>query len=145
MTDPIYIAKTDADQNSPAFQAAKAKADELGVDLKHIVPQDAVLSHDRRRDPRAYAEAKKCAEVLGTSVTFSDPDGDANNEPTAYRDANHLETESHLFILSGKCLPREYQRLTSLSRAKLKTVVPLRSWDDAPDPVRETLKATNLA
>lgn len=145
MAEPICIAKTEADQNSEAFQAAKAKADELGVDLKHVVPQDAVITPDRRRDPRAYAEAKKCAQVLGASVTLADPDGDANNEPPAYRDANHLETESHLFILSGKCQPREYQRLTSLARAKLKTVVPLRSWDDAPDPVRDALKATDAA
>ena len=130
----------------PAFHAttplAEPKqgigADGLGRDLGRGV------THDRRRDHRAYLEAKKCADVLGTSVTFADPDGDANNEPTAYRDANHLETESHLFILAGKCQPREYQRLTSLARAKLKSIVPLRSWDDAPDPVREALKVTNL-
>lgn len=145
MADTIYIAKTEADHNTAAFQAAKAKANELGVDLKHVVPQDAVISPDRRRDHRAYLEAKKCADVLGTSVTFADPDGDANNEPTAYRDANHLETESHLFILAGKCQPREYQRLTSLARAKLKSIVPLRSWDDAPDAVRDALKATSRA
>ena len=101
MAEPIYIDAKEAQANSRAFQEAVRKADELGVAVKHVKPEDAVVAADRRRDPHAYAEAKKCASVLGTTVTFADPEGDANNPPAAF-DATHLETEDSLYIVSGK-------------------------------------------
>lgn len=142
MAEPIYIAKTEADQNTPEFQEAKRQADALGVNIKQVVPADAIVGADKRGDVAAYAEAKKCAQVLGTSVTFADPDGDANNPPAPLSNATHLETESHLYLIPGKCEPQEYRRLTGRARATLKTIVPLTTWDDAPDAVREALKAT---
>lgn len=96
MNQPIYIDAAEATANSRAFQEAVRKADELGVDLKHVKPEDAVVGHDARRDPRAYAEAKKCAAILNTTVTFADPEGDANEPPAAISNANHLETEDTL-------------------------------------------------
>ncbi len=145
MADPIYIDAKEAQANSRAFQEAVRKADELGVDLKHVKPEDAVVGLDKRRDPAAYREAKRCAEVLGTTVTFADPEGDANEPPVALTGANHLETDDALYIISGKVSPRDYQRLTINARQALKRVVPLRSWDDAPEPVINALKAHSAA
>lgn len=140
MNDPIYIAKTEADQNTDAFKEAVRQADELGVPVKHVTPEDTIVAADKRRDPRAYAEAKRCAEVLGTSVTWADPEGDANTPPAPMSNATHLETESHLYLLPGKVTPQEYRRLTGRAKATLKTIVPLTSWDHAPDAVRDALK-----
>ncbi|MDF1716174.1 MAG: hypothetical protein P1U75_05815 [Antarcticimicrobium sp.] len=145
MSEPLYISAEEVSANSRAFQEAVRKADELGVDLKHVKPEDAVVGHDKRRDPAAYREAKKCAEVLGTSVTFADPDGDANTEPAATSNANHLETEDTLYILSGQVSPRDYKRLTTNARSAHKRVVPLRSWLDAPEPIIDALKAHSAA
>jgi len=38
MNQPLYIDAKEAQANSRAFQEAVRKADELGVDLKHIKP-----------------------------------------------------------------------------------------------------------
>lgn len=141
MNQPIYINAEEGKANSRTFQQAVKQADELGVDLKHVTPADCIVGHDKRRDPRAYAEAKKCAEVLGTSVSFADPEGDANTPPAATSDASHLETEDTLYIVSGQVSPRDYKRLTTNARSALKRIVPLRSWEDAPEPVLDALKA----
>lgn len=144
MPNPILIPKADADKNTPAFQQALKRANELGVDLIHVTPQMAVVPHHLRRDPQAYQEARRFAQVLGTQVSFADPDGDANHQPPAFK-TTYLDTEDAVFVLSGKLEPREYQRVTQKARAELRRVVPLRSWDDAPDAVREALKATDAA
>lgn len=141
MNQPLYIDAKEAHANSRAFQEAVRKADELGVDLKHVKPEDAVVGHDKRRDPRAYAEAKKCAAVLGTGVTFADPEGDANTPPAAITGVSHLETEDTLYIVSGQVSPRDYKRLTTNARTAMKRVVPLRSWEDAPVPVIDALRS----
>lgn len=140
MAEPIYIPKAEADKNSMAFREAVEQADALGVNLVHVTPEMTVVPHDKRRDPRAYAEAKKCAEMLGLTVTFADPEGDANNPPAKFKQT-HLDTEDALYIVSGQCAPRDYQRLTTKARQEQRRVVPLRSWDDAPESVRDALSA----
>jgi hypothetical protein len=141
MPEPIFIAKTEADKNSATFKAAVERATVLGVDLIHVTPQMAVVPHDKRRDPRAYAHAKRCAEILGTTVSFADPEGDANRQPAKFN-ARHLDTEDTLYILSGQLEPRDYQRLTTKARTEQRKIVPLRSWDDAPETVRDALAAS---
>ncbi|MET4130565.1 hypothetical protein [Roseovarius sp. MBR-6] len=140
MTDPIFIAKADADAKTPAFQQALKRANELGVDLVHVTSQMAVVPHAKRRDPRAYAQAKHAATILGTTVSFGDPEGDANNPPAKFT-ATHLDTEDALYILAGKTNPRDYQRMTTKARNEQRRIVPLRSWDDAPEQVRDALAA----
>lgn len=142
MPEPIMIPKADADKNTPAFHEALRRARELNVDLIHVTPQMAVVPHEKRRDPRAYQEAKRFAQVLGIMPSFADPDGDVNNPPAAFQ-ATHLDTEDALYVLSGKLDPRSYRRVTEKARAEHRRVVPLRSWDDAPETVRDALKATD--
>lgn len=141
MSEPIYINAEEAKADSRAFKEAVRKADELGVIVKHVTPADCVVGHDMRRNPRAYAEAKKCAAVLGTTVTFADHEGDANTPPAAITGVSHLETEDTLYIVSGQVSPRDYKRLTTNARNALKRVVPLRSWEDAPVPVIDALRS----
>lgn len=140
MTEPLMIPKAEADKNTPAFQEAVRKANELGVDLIHVTPDMAVVPHDKRRDPRAYAHAKRAAQVLGINASFADPEGDANRPP-AHFEAAHLDTEDALYIRAGAVDPLTYRRLTEKARREHRRIVPLRSWDDAPEAVRDALKA----
>lgn len=137
MTDPILIPKKDADDNTPAFREAVEKANRLGVNVRHVTDADCIVAHDKRRDPEAYRDAKRCAELLGRQVAFADPAprDTSRQEPGA----THLETDSHFYLLPGKLTPREYQRLTTKARASGKEVVMLRSWDGAPQPIQDAV------
>jgi len=62
------------------------------------------------------------------------------------RDGRGLRArQDTLYVLSGKLDPRSYRRVTEKARAEHRRIVPLRSWDDAPETVRDALKATDAA
>lgn len=58
MPDPLYIAKSEADRNSDLFKRTVAKANELGVDLVHVKPEDTILTRAQARDRDAYMKAQ---------------------------------------------------------------------------------------
>lgn len=141
MPDPLYIAKAEADRDSDLFKRTVAKANELGVDVVHVKPEDLILTRAQARDRDAYLKARMMAEAIGQTVQVVDnPTDDGGQQPSVIEATHHL-TDDALYIRAGAVDPRTYQRLTTQARSEMKRIVPVRSWDEAPEDVRTALTA----
>ncbi|MCV2873217.1 hypothetical protein OEZ71_13020 [Defluviimonas sp. WL0050] len=72
MPEPLYIAKSEADRDSDLFKRTVAKANELGVDVVHVKPEDLVMTRAQARDRETYMKARKMAEAVGQTVQVVD-------------------------------------------------------------------------
>lgn len=139
MPDPLYIAKSEADRNSDLFKRTVAKANELGVDVVHVKPEDLIMTRAQARDRDTYLKARKMAEAIGTTVQVVDNPEDGGDAQKQVIEATHHMSDDALYIRAGAVDPRTYQRLTTQARVEMKRIVPIRSWDEAPEDVRTAL------
>lgn len=140
MPDPLYIAKSEADRNSDLFKRTVTKANELGVDVVHVKPEDLIMTRAQARDRDTYLKARKMAEAIGTTVQVVDNPEDGGAQKQVIEATHHL-TDDALYIRAGAVDPRTYQRLTTQARAEMKRIVPVSTWDDAPEDIRAALTA----
>lgn len=140
MPEPLYIAKSEADRDSDLFKRTVVKANELGVDLVHVKPEDTILTRDQARDRQTYMKARKMAEAIGQTVQVVDNPTDDGAQKQVIQATHHL-TDDALYIRAGAVDPRTYQRLTTQARAEMKRIVPVSTWDDAPEDIRAALTA----
>ena len=141
MPDPLYIAKSEADRDSDLFKRTVAKANELGVDVVHVKPEDLIMTRAQARDREAYLKARKMAEAIGQTVQVVDNPTDDGGQQRPVIQATHHLTDDALYIRAGAVDPRTYQRLTTQARAEMKRIVPVSTWDDAPEDIRAALTA----
>lgn len=141
MPEPLYIAKSEADRDSDLFKRTVAKANELGVDVVHVKPEDTILTRDQARDRDTYMKAGKMAEAIGQTVQVVDNPTDDGGQQRPVIQATHHLTDDALYIRAGAVDPRTYQRLTTQARAEMKRIVPVSTWDDAPEDIRAALTA----
>lgn len=141
MPEPLYIAKSEADRDSDLFKRTVTKANELGVDVVHVKPEDLILTRAQARDRDAYLKARMMAEAIGQTVQVVDNPPEDGGQQRPVIEATHHLTDDALYIRAGAVDPRTYQRLTTQARAELKRIVPVRSWDEAPEDVRTALTA----
>lgn len=122
------------------FKRTVAKANELGVDVVHVKPEDLIMTRAQARDRETYLKARKMAEAIGQTVQVVDNPTDDGTQRQVIQATHHL-TDDALYIRAGAVDPRTYQRLTTQARAEMKRIVPVSTWDDAPEDIRAALTA----
>lgn len=124
-----YVRK---DASRETIEAAVARAKESGAELVHVTPEMAVLSKADARDPGKYAEAKRCAEALGVSVSFAAADDDTSpldSLPT------YVATDRNLYVTRKATdgNPAEYKHLKAKAERDGIAFTPISSWDALPE------------
>lgn len=143
MAEPLYIPKTEADQNTQYFQDQRAAAIAAGVDLVHVTPDMAQLKPEDKGNVQAYAHAKAMAKVLGTTtdvIAAAAPDAPEPFES----DLTHIDMPDGTRWINGKTNPTDYQRLKAQAQASHMKFRTARTWDHetTPDDVREAVRAS---